>query len=182
MNFDWSERASARKCIRNLHVIFEEEKHLQLTDCWESISDPITYPLCESLGIKFEPNGLRGVFTKIKLTKGQIIGEYVGEFITKKSIVKDRLKNSEDTYIIQLSSSLWLDGQYNGNILTLINHSCNNNNCKLIRLTPSKVGILVIKDVLIGEFLHYNYNCEFLMPYNLSKKCLCSIDCPNYIG
>ena len=178
------ERLAAKNARLNLKTILDEEKLLDEVDDW--VGNISIINLCPFLHIGIEPNGLRGVFATHKLSKGLLIGEYTGEKIYSLAEVKDRLKNNSTTYIIQLNKKLWIDGEFEGNNLALINHSCNNNNCKLIRLSPTKVGVILIKNVVPNEFLHYNYLHEFV-PLSKNKitvkfPCLCIEDCPNFMG
>ena len=150
-------RLAAIKAKENLTSFLEAEMELTDHDFWEG--SIITYDLNPHLEVGIEDNGLRGVYVNKNLPKGIIIGEYIGEELKTKQEVWNRLKGNNNTYMVQVHKKLWIDGEFKGNILSLINHSCHNNNCKLIRLSPTKVGIILIQDINENEFLHFNYQC-----------------------
>jgi len=176
-------RKSAINAKRNLQKMFEDELKLSSTDHWIGNEEEDSLELCEHLSIGFEPlSNLRGVFVTTELKKGLILGEYCGTLIQQKGKIKAILDNGPPFYIVKVNKKTWIDGEFTGNILSLINHSCIDENCIMYKVSPNRVAIKLLRDMKPFEFLHYNYNLEFKKDIPLTLKCLCHENCTNYIG
>ena len=175
-------RESARNAIKNIKAIFDLEFKYSTNDDWNLDSTDLEQ-VSEFLQVGFEPNNnIRGIYATKTLKKGLVIGEYTGTIIKKKRIVNDRLDQDPSFYIVQLGERTWLDAEFTGNILSLINHSCVDVNCIMYRISPTRVAIKLTRDVNSNEFLHLNYKMQFRTSNPKTIKCLCDKNCRNFIG
>ena len=132
----------------------------------------------------FEEKGMgTGVKTRKSLAKNTLLGEYNGTHLTYAKAF-DKMKHNPLHYIVQTDlRNRYIDGDgENGNILKYINHKCINSNCELIKLTRGRVGIITNRRITSEEILNYDYNLTYFKSVSRKTiKCVCSIDCPNYL-
>lgn len=109
-----------------------------------------------------------GLVTVEKVTKGNLVMEYVGEVIdakTKESRLVEWAKehpNDPNFYIMELTRGWFIDAREVANLSRFINHSCDPNSI----LLPVNVGgymrnaIIALRDIAPGEFLSYDYHFD----------------------
>ncbi|KAL3806768.1 hypothetical protein ACHAXA_005241, partial [Cyclostephanos tholiformis] len=120
-----------------------------------------------------------GLITVEGVSRGNLVQEYVGEIIDKKTMDKRILKWSRDYpndpnfYTMYLEAGWYIDARKVGNEARFINHSCDPN-CKLVPVNVAgymRVSIVCIKDVPPGGFLSIDY--QFDQPNGDKFKCRC---------
>ncbi|CAM9679213.1 unnamed protein product, partial [Hapterophycus canaliculatus] len=99
------------------------------------------------------------------VAKGSLLGEYVGEVIDE-AMVEHRMAEQRrlrpkdgEFYIMELGQSLFVDAKEKGNLMRLINHSCDPN-CDVQAWNIAgytRLGIYARKDLAKGESLSYDY-------------------------
>jgi hypothetical protein len=102
------------------------------------------------------------------IAAGRLVIEYLGEIIDDDEMQR-RLHNQrtltpndKDYYIMELSTGVYVDGKFEGNVSRYINHSCDPN-CELQRWNvrgKMRIGIFAIKDIQPGESLSYDYQFD----------------------
>ena len=71
--------------------------------------------------------------------------------------MKEVLKLEGSIYVVEINKKMWINAiNLNCNV-RFINHGCINNNCELVKLSETVVGILLIKNVTANTFFSYNY-------------------------
>ena len=99
-----------------------------------------------------------GGFSARALTKGEFLGEYVGEVIDDKE-----LRNRESGYIFKIGGGLSIDGERFGNAMRFLNHS-SAPNCRaqvINHIGTRRVVFSAIDDIQKGEELCYDYGEEW---------------------
>ncbi|CBJ25830.1 conserved unknown protein [Ectocarpus siliculosus] len=123
-----------------------------------------------------------GLKVAVDVPKGSLIGEYVGEVIDE-AMVEHRMAeqrrlrpNDGEFYIMELGQSLFIDAKEKGNLMRLINHSCNPN-CDVQAWNIAgytRLGIYAKKDLAKGESLSYDY--KFSTNEKARFKCMCGAE------
>lgn len=120
-----------------------------------------------------------GVRSVDKIQKESLIVEYVGEVRTV-----DRIRDKDNVYILQLSSSHVIDAQSNGNIARFVNHSCEPN-ARMDRWYVNgriRMVLTAKHDIFPGEEITFDYQFESFDSLNLID-CKCnSGKCRGKIG
>ncbi|CAM9964050.1 unnamed protein product, partial [Choristocarpus tenellus] len=108
--------------------------------------------------------------------KGQFIGEYVGEVITRRELDKRMISCAglRKLYMMQLGDDTYLDAKKKGGLARFVNHSCEPT-CRLELWTAGgklRCAIFALKDIPAGEELSFDYEWQKheLRP---PTKCLC---------
>ncbi|EGZ20174.1 hypothetical protein PHYSODRAFT_312951 [Phytophthora sojae] len=104
----------------------------------------------------------RGVFALVKILKGDLIREFVGE------------KYSPCLYTMKYRVKHYIDAQEFGNKSRLFNHSCEPNS-RAEEWTVAgnyRVGIVAGRDIQAGEEITFDYGSEYYF-----NECMCSVCC-----
>lgn len=102
----------------------------------------------------------KGVFTKVKIKKGEHIGFYTGKILTAKQIEKEPYISS--SYIMEVTKNYYIlaEGK-KANFTRFINHS-NKPNAEIIISKKKKTArIAAIKKIKKGEEIFYDYSDEY---------------------
>lgn len=103
----------------------------------------------------------KGAFAVRPIKSGEQIIEYVGERVTHAQAnlrYDDETMDEHHTFLFTISSRMVIDATYDGNESRFINHSCDPN-CEA-EIGKGRVFISAIKDIAVGEELHYDYGYE----------------------
>lgn len=120
-------------------------------------------PKQPALAFEVRDSGIagKGAFAIRPIGAGEQLIEYVGEIITHAEADErydDESMDEHHTFLFTLTSRLVIDATNNGNESRFINHSCDPN-CEA-EIEKGRVFISAIKDIAVGEELHYDYGYE----------------------
>ena len=142
-----------------------------------------TNPYCK---VQRSPIHGRGLYARCAIEAGTDIIQYIGEKISKKNRVVERLSGRQKrasevsglVYIFELDDEWDLDGRRGRNPARYINHSCDGN-CEAINY-EGEIWIVARKAIAAGEELTYDYGYD--MEHFLDHPCRCGTDnCIGYI-
>lgn len=170
-------------------LIYECNDLCKCTSCQNRIVQ-----LGPRIGLRISHNNKGyGLYTDVKIEKGQFVCEYAGEIIDLIEAQRRSVLDNEN-YIFVIKEhfsdhviATVIDATIIGNIGRYINHSCQPN-CVIIpvridSLIP-RLAIFTIKDINCNEEITYHYgDVGSLSQSNLSKvKCLCkSYNCKGFL-
>lgn len=98
----------------------------------------------------------QGVFAKRNIPKGSRIIEYKGERVQKKDLINDMVEGLTSLiYVMNLSETVAIDGERNGNEARFINHSCEPN-CTVYYFNETPF-IYALREIQQGEELNFDY-------------------------
>lgn len=128
-----------------------------------------------------------GVRTKMAISKGTYILEYVGEVVTEREF-KDRMGtiylNDIHHYCLHLDGGLVIDGHRMGSDGRFVNHSCQPN-CEMQKWSVnglSRMALFAKRNIEPGEELSYDYNFSLFNPSE-GQPCRCNTpQCRGVIG
>ncbi|KAH8373440.1 hypothetical protein KR009_006870 [Drosophila setifemur] len=128
-----------------------------------------------------------GVRTKLPISKGTYILEYVGEVVTEREF-KHRMAsiylNDTHHYCLHLDGGLVIDGQRMGSDCRFVNHSCEPN-CEMQKWSVNGLSRMVLfakRTIKQGEELTYDYNFSLFNPSE-GQPCRCNTpQCRGVIG
>jgi len=129
-----------------------------------------------------------GLITCSKVTRGDLVTEYVGEVIdakTKEKRLAEWAKehpNDPNFYVMSLSQQWFIDAREVANLSRFINHSCAPN-CSLTSVNVDgylRNGIYALRDIEEGEFLSYDY--RFDTRKENQEKFICRCGAPSCRG
>ena len=136
---------------------------------------PLTLPknwytlfLMKKYDIKRSSAGL-GLFAAKPYKRGELIIEYLGEYITEEEVQRRGGK-----YIFELSDTHALDGKDRSNIARYINHSCAPNAYPEVNNKETRVFIYAKRGIKPGEEITYNYGKEYFNDIIKPLGCRCS--------
>lgn len=117
----------------------------------------------QTLAFEVRDSGIagNGAFAIRPIKKGEKLIEYVGERISHDEADRrydDESMDEHHTFLFTISSRTVIDATYDGNESRYINHSCDPN-CEA-EIERGRVWISAIKDIAVGEELHYDYAYE----------------------
>jgi hypothetical protein len=123
-----------------------------------------------------------GVIATRRISRGVLLGEYTGTIKTLQEVI-ERAELDPPYYIIATETAdHFIDGEDLGNILKYINHKCIDPNCRLVNLTPTRVGIQTRKTIQPNEKLNYNYNLIYPEGSVIRRiKCICTPECQHHL-
>lgn len=99
----------------------------------------------------------KGVFAKKTIPKGTRIYEYKGLRVLKSMLINDMLNNLTSlVYVMNLSETLAIDGEREGNDARFINHSCEPN-CTVYYFNDTPF-IYSSKEIVKNEELYFDYH------------------------
>lgn len=99
-----------------------------------------------------------------------VIGEYTGAVLDKPGL------NNDSLYILEVTKSMFIDAQNEGNTTRFINHACENPNACFVGVRTEGVDtvyVRAIRKIEGGEFISVHYGSHYKLP-----DCLCD-DCWN---
>ncbi|CAM9386698.1 unnamed protein product [Sphacelaria rigidula] len=114
--------------------------------------------------------------------KNALIGEYVGEVIDEATMEhrmseQRRLRPYDgEFYMMELMTNLFIDAKNKGNLMRLINHSCNPN-CDVQAWNVAghtRLGIFAKENLPAGTGLSYDY--KFSTNETAKFRCMCGAD------
>jgi hypothetical protein len=96
-----------------------------------------------------------------------VIGEYTG------TMLKTLPKRSKSEYVFQVSETMFIDAEMEGNSMRFINHSCRPNAAYISVTTEGHdtAYVRAIKEIKGGEFISVDYGPTFDMPNCLCDHC-----------
>jgi SET domain-containing protein len=103
----------------------------------------------------------KGAFAIRAIKQGERLIEYTGERIAHPEAdarYDDDTMDRHHTFLFAVSSRTVIDATYGGNESRFINHSCDPN-CET-EIEKGRVYIFAIRDIPVGEELHYDYAYE----------------------
>ncbi|EDR10511.1 histone methyltransferase, partial [Laccaria bicolor S238N-H82] len=127
-----------------------------------------------------------GLYAMEKISKGEMVIEYVGEVI-RAQVAEKREKTYErqgigSSYLFRIDEDLVVDATKKGNLGRLINHSCDPNcTAKIITISGEKKIVIYAKqDIELGDEITYDYH----FPFEQDKiLCLCgSVKCRGFLN
>jgi len=127
-----------------------------------------------------------GLYAMERITRGEMVIEYVGEII-RAQVADKREKVYErqgigSSYLFRIDEDLVVDATKKGNLGRLINHSCDPNcTAKIITISGEKKIVIYAKqDIELGDEITYDYH----FPIEQDKiPCLCgSTKCRGYLN
>ena len=112
-----------------------------------------------------------GLFAKQVFNKGDLIGQYVGEFINNdESNIREEFRDIEKTtYMFALYDNYTIDSRYMGNNLRFANHSKNKQNARaeiVFENGKHKICLFALKDIKYDEEIFFDYDGQ----HKLSSK------------
>ena len=127
----------------------------------------------------------RGLYADCKIDEGQIVAEYVGEYVTQETADRReklyRLQRRQD-YQFRVSTSLVLDATLKGGCARYINHSCDPNCIANIvegeqHAHLKRVLIISKREIDANEELTYDYQFPLETNLGLRVPCNCGSAC-----
>jgi len=127
-----------------------------------------------------------GLYAMERISKGEMVIEYVGEII-RAQVADKREKAYErqgigSSYLFRIDDDLVVDATKKGNLGRLINHSCDPNcTAKIITISGEKKIVIYAKqDIELGDEITYDYH----FPIEQEKiPCLCgSAKCRGFLN
>lgn len=121
----------------------------------------------------------RGLYADCKIDKGQIVAEYIGEYVTQEAADRRDHKGGGEgqDYQFRIAASLVLDATLKGGCARYINHSCDPNCIANIvegeqHTHLKRVLIISKRDIDANEELTYDY--QFALETNLGLRVPCN--------
>ena len=99
-----------------------------------------------------------GCFATDRFLKGNRIGEYAGEKISRKEAMR-RMKRSNGKRISELEAEWYIDGSLGGNQTQYINHSCDPNADAFV--IGGSLFIFALREIAPGEEITVDYLNSF---------------------
>lgn len=119
----------------------------------------------KKLKVKCGSAGL-GLFAGEPIKKGEFAIEYIGRMLTH-----EEANRKGGKYLFEISSRRTVDGTGRDNTARYINHSCKPN-CE-VDIKKGRIFIYAIKNIKVGEELHYDYGKEYVDEYIKPYGCKC---------
>ncbi|KAF8653398.1 hypothetical protein AX16_003970 [Volvariella volvacea WC 439] len=185
-----SNRANARRRALGLEEINQVQRAVALSK-GEAAND-LTFKFNQlqtrKKHLKFARSPIHdwGLYAMEKISKGEMVIEYVGE-IVRAAVADKREKAYErqgigSSYLFRIDEDLVVDATKKGNLGRLINHSCDPNcTAKIITINGEKKIVIYAKqDIDLGDEITYDYH----FPFEQDKiPCLCgSAKCRGFLN
>lgn len=186
-----SNRANARRRAQGLEEINQVQRAVALSKGETAVSE-LTFKFNQlqtrKKHLRFARSPIHdwGLYAMEKISKGEMVIEYVGEVI-RAQVADKREKTYErqgigSSYLFRIDEDLVVDATKKGNLGRLINHSCDPNcTAKIIMISGEKKIVIYAKqDIELGEEITYDYH----FPFEQDKiPCLCgSAKCRGYLN
>ncbi len=107
-----------------------------------------------------------GLFAIEPIKRGDFIIEYVGKKISHKEA-----EDHTGKYLFEINNKWTVDGADRKNIARYINHSCKPN-CET-EIRNGRILIFAIKNIPVGEELHYDYGEDYFDTFIKPHGCRC---------
>lgn len=135
----------------------------------------------DCIRVQTSPIHGNGVFATALIAKDTCIIEYEGKRITQEEADQRAAKKADNpshTFLFSLSNGMIIDGGDEGGDARWINHSCDPN-CEA-REENDRVFICALRDINVGEELHYSYRIDLpdVQTASLKKtfECRCAAE------
>ncbi|KAI0649953.1 hypothetical protein C8Q79DRAFT_997924 [Trametes meyenii] len=175
-----SNRANARRRAQGLEEINQVQRAMALSKGEVTAPDSVKYNQLQTRKkhLRFARSPIHdwGLYAMEKISKGEMVIEYVGEVI-RAQVADKREKAYErqgigSSYLFRIDEDLVVDATKKGNLGRLINHSCDPNcTAKIITISGAKKIVIYAKtDIELGSEITYDYH----FPIEQDKiPCLC---------
>ncbi|KAH8083344.1 hypothetical protein BXZ70DRAFT_958502 [Cristinia sonorae] len=185
-----SNRANARRRAQGLEEINQVQRAMALSKGESAATDAIKFNQLQTRKkhLRFSRSPIHdwGLYAMEKISRGEMVIEYVGEVI-RAQVADKREKAYErqgigSSYLFRIDEDLVVDATKKGNLGRLINHSCDPNcTAKIITINGEKKIVIYAKqDIELGNEITYDYH----FPIEQDKiPCLCgSVKCRGYLN
>ncbi|KAI0356932.1 hypothetical protein OH77DRAFT_1495189 [Trametes cingulata] len=175
-----SNRANARRRAQGLEEINQVQRAMALSKGEAAAPDSVKYNQLQTRKkhLRFARSPIHdwGLYAMEKISRGEMVIEYVGEVI-RAQVADKREKAYErqgigSSYLFRIDEDLVVDATKKGNLGRLINHSCDPNcTAKIITINGEKKIVIYAKqDIELGSEITYDYH----FPIEQDKiPCLC---------
>ncbi|KAG5639744.1 hypothetical protein H0H81_000024 [Sphagnurus paluster] len=186
-----SNRANARRRAQGLEEINQVQRAVALSK-GESAANELSFKFNQlqtrKKHLRFARSPIHdwGLYAMEKISRGEMVIEYVGEVI-RAQVADKREKAYErqgigSSYLFRIDEDLVVDATKKGNLGRLINHSCDPNcTAKIITINGEKKIVIYAKqDIELGDEITYDYH----FPFEQDKiPCLCgSAKCRGFLN
>ncbi|KAF4612764.1 hypothetical protein D9613_011728 [Agrocybe pediades] len=186
-----SNRANARRRAQGLEEINQVQRAVALSK-GETTTTELTFKFNQlqtrKKHLRFARSPIHdwGLYAMEKISRGEMVIEYVGEVI-RAQVADKREKAYErqgigSSYLFRIDEELVVDATKKGNLGRLINHSCDPNcTAKIITISGEKKIVIYAKqDIELGDEITYDYH----FPFEQDKiPCLCgSAKCRGFLN
>ncbi|THH28985.1 hypothetical protein EUX98_g5209 [Antrodiella citrinella] len=185
-----SNRANARRRAQGLEEINQVQRAMALSKGESAATDAVKFNQLQTRKkhLRFARSPIHdwGLYAMEKISRGEMVIEYVGEVI-RAQVADKREKAYErqgigSSYLFRIDEDLVVDATKKGNLGRLINHSCDPNcTAKIITINGEKKIVIYAKqDIELGNEITYDYH----FPIEQDKiPCLCgSVKCRGYLN
>ncbi|RHY61092.1 hypothetical protein DYB30_003278 [Aphanomyces astaci] len=149
----------------------------------QRLQRPDLFPHLEPFQTEFKGYGVR---TTERVRALDPVGEYVGEIIGQKELLRrtNGLGRMETNfYYIQMSNGVYIDARHRGGFTRFVNHSCNPN-CKAEKWTvggETRLLVFALRELAPGDEITFDYQWTLLGRQRI--KCFCGESvCKGFIG
>ncbi|PPR00020.1 hypothetical protein CVT24_009027, partial [Panaeolus cyanescens] len=186
-----SNRATARRRAQGLEEINQVQRAVALSK-GETAANELTFKFNQlqtrKKHLRFARSPIHdwGLYAMEKISRGEMVIEYVGEVI--RAAVADKREKAYErqgigsSYLFRIDEDLVVDATKKGNLGRLINHSCDPNcTAKIITISGEKKIVIYAKqDIDYGDEITYDYH----FPFEQDKiPCLCgSAKCRGFLN
>ncbi|KAJ3504612.1 hypothetical protein NLJ89_g7849 [Agrocybe chaxingu] len=186
-----SNRANARRRAQGLEEINQVQRAVALSK-GETAANELTFKFNQlqtrKKHLRFARSPIHdwGLYAMEKISRGEMVIEYVGEII-RAQVAEKREKAYErqgigSSYLFRIDEDLVVDATKKGNLGRLINHSCDPNcTAKIITISGEKKIVIYAKqEIELGDEITYDYH----FPFEQDKiPCLCgSAKCRGFLN
>ncbi|KAK7683866.1 hypothetical protein QCA50_013244 [Cerrena zonata] len=185
-----SNRANARRRAQGLEEINQVQRAMALSKGESAATELVKFNQLQTRKkhLRFARSPIHdwGLYAMEKISRGEMVIEYVGEII-RAQVADKREKAYErqgigSSYLFRIDEDLVVDATKKGNLGRLINHSCDPNcTAKIITINGEKKIVIYAKqDIELGSEITYDYH----FPIEQDKiPCLCgSVKCRGYLN
>ncbi|KAL6309422.1 hypothetical protein BKA93DRAFT_723765 [Sparassis latifolia] len=185
-----SNRANARRRAQGLEEINQVHLALALSKGESAATELVKFNQLQTRKkqLRFARSPIHdwGLYAMEKISRGEMVIEYVGEII-RAQVADKREKAYErqgigSSYLFRIDEDLVVDATKKGNLGRLINHSCDPNcTAKIITINGEKKIVIYAKqDIELGSEITYDYH----FPIEQDKiPCLCgSAKCRGFLN
>ncbi|KAK6977468.1 SET domain-protein, partial [Favolaschia claudopus] len=186
-----SNRANARRRAQGLEEINQVQRAVALSK-GEAAANEVSFKFNQlqtrKKHLRFARSPIHdwGLYAMEKISRGEMVIEYVGEII-RAQVAEKREKLYErqgigSSYLFRIDEDLVVDATKKGNLGRLINHSCDPNcTAKIITINGEKKIVIYAKqEIELGDEITYDYH----FPFEQDKiPCLCgSAKCRGFLN
>lgn len=185
-----SNRANARRRAQGLEEINQVQRAMALSKGESAATELVKFNQLQTRKkhLRFARSPIHdwGLYAMEKISRGEMVIEYVGEII-RAQVADKREKAYErqgigSSYLFRIDEDLVVDATKKGNLGRLINHSCDPNcTAKIITINGEKKIVIYAKqDIELGSEITYDYH----FPIEQDKiPCLCgSAKCRGFLN